>query len=111
MTYSMDLRRRVVAAMQAGQAISAVAWRFSVSRTTVRDWRDRAQRGDLSAGTPGPQGPTKLTEADLERIRRRVASEPGVTGGQLLDGLSVTVSAQTIYRPLKGLGLSLKKSR
>ena len=111
MAYSMDLRKRVVAAVEAGQAIAAVARRFSVARATVRDWRDRAQRGDLSAGTPGPQGPTKLTEADVERIRQRVATEPGVTGGQLLEGLSVTVSAQTVYRHLKRLGLSLKKSR
>ena len=111
MAYSMDLRKRVVAAVEAGQSIAAVARRFSVARATVRDWRDRAQRGDLSAGTPGPQGPTKLTEADVERIRQRVASEPGVTGGQLLEGLSVTVSAQTVYRHLKRLGLSLKKSR
>ena len=110
MTYSMDLRKRVLAALEAGQTIAAVARRFSVSRTTVRDWRDRAQHGDLSAGTPGPKGPTKLTPADVQQIRERVASEPGVTGGQLAEGLSVRVSAQTVYRQLKRLGLSQKKS-
>jgi len=111
MAYSMDLRKRVVAAVEAGQAIAAVARRFSVARATVRDWRDRAQRGDLSAGTPGPKGPTKFTQAHEQRIRERVASEPGVTGGQLLEGLSTKISAQTVYRQLKRLGLSLKKSR
>jgi transposase len=111
MTYSMDLRERVVVAVESGQAITAVARRFSISRPTVRDWRDRAGRGDLTPGTPGPQGPLKLTAADVQRIRDAVAAQPGITAKQLAHRLSVTVSLQTVYRHLNGLGLSLKRNR
>ena len=50
MTYSMDLRERVVAEVESGEAIAVVARRFSVSRPAVKDWRDRAQRGELTPG-------------------------------------------------------------
>ena len=111
MAYSMDLRQRVVAAVEAGGSIAAVARRFSVARPTVRDWRDRARRGALSAGTPGPKGSIKLTEADDQWIRQQVAAQPGITARQLLEGLRVAVSLMTVYRHLKRLGLSLKRSR
>lgn len=106
MAYSMDLRERVVVAVEAGQAITAVARRFSIARPTVRDWRDRARRGNLTPGTPGPQRPLKLTAEDVQLIRDSVAAEPGITAKQLANRLSVTVSLQTVYRHLNGLGRS-----
>jgi transposase len=101
----------VVVAVEAGQAITAVAKRFSIARPTVRDWRDRARRGDLTPGTPEPQGPLKLTADDVQCIRDAVVAQPGITAKQLANRLSVTVSLQTVYRHLNGLGLSLKRSR
>ena len=111
MTYSMDLRKRVVSAVESGATITAVARRFSIARPTVRDWRDRAGRGALAPGTPGPQGPMKLTDDDVRIIRDSVAAQPGITAKQLRQQLSVTVSLQTVYQHLKRLGLSLKRSR
>ncbi len=55
MAYSMDLRQRVVAAVESGDSIASVARRFSVTWPTVRDWPDRARGGELMAGTPGPR--------------------------------------------------------
>jgi len=111
MTYSMDLRERVVAAVEGGEAIASVARRFSVSRPTVRDWRDRARSDRLTPGVPGPKGPTKLTADDDEVMRVAVASRPGVTAMELRPALSVPVVESTICRRLKKLGLSLKKNR
>jgi transposase len=111
MTYSMDLRERVVAAVEAGEAIAVIARLFDVARPTVRDWRDRARRGVLTAGVPGPKGPTKLTEADDRLMREQVAARPGVTAMQLIPLLSVEVAECTVCRRLKKLGLRLKKSR
>lgn len=111
MTYSMDLRERVVAAVNAGGTITEVARRFSVSRPVVRDWRDRAARGELEPGVPGPKNPTKLTAADDQLMREMVAARPGITAMQLQPLLSVEVVECTICRRLKKLGLSLKKSR
>ena len=56
MTYSMDLRERVVAAVESGQSIAAVSRRFEVSRPTVRDWRRGRRRGCWSRGFRGRGG-------------------------------------------------------
>lgn len=111
MAYSMDLRKRVVSAVASGATITAVARRFSIARPTVRDWRDRAGRGQLSPGTPGPKGPMKLTNDAVQILRDNVAAHPGITAKQLREQLSVTVSLQTVYQHLQRLGLSLKRSR
>jgi len=111
MAYSMDLRQRVVAAVESGGSIASVARRFSVSWPTVRDWRDRARRGELEPGTPGPKKPIKLTAEDERRMRQAVAQQPGITAKQLMARLGVPVVESTVCRALKRLGLSLKKSR
>lgn len=111
MTYSMDLRERVVAAVAHGAAIAAVARRFSVARPTVRDWRDRARRDALPPGVPGPKAPIKLTPADDQVMREQVAARPGITAMALIPLLSVPVAECTVCRRLKKLGLTLKKSR
>ena len=111
MGYSMDLRERVVAAVKEGQTISVVARRFSVSRPAVRDWRDRAGRGELEVGKPGPKGPRKLTPEDDALMRAQIAKRPGITAKELMPMLSVSVVESTVCRRLKRLGLSLKKSR
>lgn len=110
MTYSMDLRKRVVVAAESGQTITSVARRFSVARPTVRDWRDRHRRGELTPGTPGPKGPMKLTAVDEHRMCEVVAAQPGITAKQLMPMLSVQVVESTVCRALKRLGLSLKRS-
>lgn len=111
MTYSMDLRERVVASMHAGQAIAVVARRYGVQRSTVRDWRDRAACNTLAPGTPGPKSPTKLTAADEQLMREQIAAHPGITLRELQGMLSVRVAESTICRALKRMGLSFKKSR
>lgn len=111
MTYSMDLRERVVAAVEAGEAIASVARRFSVSRPTVRDWRERSRCDALRPGKPGATSPTKLTPADDRVMREAVAHRPGITANELRPLLSVAVVESTVCRRLKKLGLSLKKSR
>ena len=111
MAYSMDLRERVVSTIQAGATVTQVARRFSVSRPAVRDWRDRAQHGDLTPGVPGPKGPVKLTEADDTLMREQVAARPGITARELVPMLSVSVTIATVCRRLIQLDLRLKKRR
>lgn len=111
MTYSMDLRERVVVAVNDGESVTMVARRFAVARPTVRDWRDRAGRDDLKPTKPGPKGPRKLTRADDELMRQQIAVRPGITAKELMPQLSVAVVESTVCRRLKKLNLSLKKSR
>jgi len=111
MAYSMDLRKRVVAAAGSGDSITLVSHRFSVVRGTVRNWIARHHRGELAPGIPGPKGPKKLTAADEQRMRQAIAAQPGITAKQLMPLLSVSVVESTVCRALKRLGLSLKRSR
>lgn len=111
MTYSMDLRERVVAAVESGEAIAEVARRFKVTRPTARDWRDRARVGTLAPSKPGPKEPIKLTPADDAVMREQVAARPGVTANELIPLLSVVVVESMVCRRLKKLNLNLKKSR
>lgn len=104
MAYSMDLRRRVVSAVDDQTSTTLMSRPFRVARSTVRDWVERDRRGVLTPNTTGPQGPMKLT-ADA------VAAEPGITAKQLMPMLSVDVVESTVCRALKRLGLSLKRSR
>lgn len=111
MTYSMDLRQRVVAAVNSGESITTVALRFDVSRPAVRDWQNRAKRGELTPGVPGRKGPTKLTEADDDLMRQQIAQRPGITARELVPMLSVQVTIATVCRRLIQLDLRLKKRR
>ena len=106
MAYSMDLRERVVVAVNHGDTIAGVARRFSVSRPAVRDWRERARREALEAGKPGPKGPIRLTEADDRLMREQIAKRPGITAKQLMAVLSVPVVESTVCRRLLKLWLS-----
>lgn len=109
MTYSMDLRERVVAQLEAGETIAAVARRFSVSRPTVRNWRERARHDALHPQVPGPRRPHKLTEADDQQLRYYAASKRPVTARELAGMLSVPVTVATVYRRLNRLNLRLNK--
>jgi transposase len=108
--YSMDLREKVLSAVDRGESCASVARRFEVSERTVREYRRRRDRGRLRPDTPGPRGPIKLNEADHRKLRELLASDPGLTLGQLVGSMHVAVAESTVYRALKKLGISFKKS-
>lgn len=109
--YSMDLRQKVLAALDRGESARSVARRFEMHEETVRVFRDRREAGRLEPDKPGPKGPAKLTPADHAKLRELVAADPGLTLKRLAEQMSVRVTESTIHRALKKLGLSFKKSR
>ncbi len=112
MAYSMDLRRKVLTAIDRGEKEVSVAARFEIAPRTVRYLKQRRRlTGDVLPGKPGPKGYIKLTDADLRTLRREVAKNPGVTLRELQGRLSVKVAESTVCRALQKLGLSFKKSR
>jgi len=106
----MSLRRKIVAALDNGQAVASVARRFDVDQKTVRSYRRRAGQGLLAADRCGPKGHTKLTGEDLRTLKREIQADPGGTLGELQGKLSVAVAESTVCRALQKLGLSFKKS-
>jgi transposase len=112
--YSMDLRERVVAAVGDGQSCRQVSRLFRVSVASVVKWAQRSR----STGSPAarPMGGRRGCKLDGERewLLGRLSEKPDLTLHALLGELGergVTVSCDTLWRFLRGAGISFKKNR
>jgi transposase len=112
--YSLDLRERIVRAVDDGMAKSQAARLFGVSRSTIKRYvRQRRQIGSL-APQPRPGGPPPLIgPAQRETLRAQVAAAPDAT---LADHCAawertqgVRVSVATMRRALARLNWTVKK--
>ncbi len=113
--YSADLRERVLAAVEAEEAVPTVARRFAVGRSTVQDWV-RALRRD------GWRGPGKMgghckpkVSGDAEAALRGMLDRANyLTLAQCRDRLAeeakVSVHLSTVHRALARMGWSRKKA-
>jgi len=112
--YGQDLRDRVLAARDAGQSVRAVAERFSVSPSYVaKADRRRHRTGERRARRSSGRPPAKIV-AHLPALTERVAAQPDATltelRGWLLAECGVSVGLVTVWRALKRLGVTLKKT-
>ena len=108
----MDLRLKVLTAVDRGESEACVARRFEIGERTVRRFkRLRREVGSVEPAKTGPKSPIKLKAADDQLMREQIAKRPGITLRELQPLLSVKVAESTICRRLKKLGLTLKKSR
>jgi transposase len=108
--YSIDLRRRVLKDCDAGVGTKAVAEKFSVSESWVRKLKQqRRETGSIEplTATPGPK-PTLDPHAD--RLRALVRAAPGLSAEEYRDRLGIDVAAVTVWRALRRLDLTFKKS-
>jgi transposase len=108
--YSTDLRRRVLKDCDAGVGTRAVAQKFSVSESWVRKLKQqRRETGSIEplTATPGPK-PTLAPHAD--QLRELVRAAPGLSAEEYRDRLGVDVAAVTVWRALRRLDLTFKKS-
>lgn len=109
--YSMDLRARVLAACDEGMGTAEAAETFSVSQSWVRRLKQRRRE----TGVIGPRrqsrfGPIRKLEGEDERIRDLVRANPGLEAEEYRDRLGVRVAVVTVWRALRRLGLTFKKS-
>ena len=114
--YSLDLRQKVVAAVERGDStIEEVAASFGVGQTFVKKMlRRHRETGDLSPHPHGGGQSRRLSDKHLKLLRREVERSPDKTAAALRDHLSeragVSVSRPTVTRALSRLGLSRKKN-
>ena len=108
--YSMDLRVRVLAAIDAGESTAEVAETFSVSPAWVRRLVQRRRQTGETAPRPRAARPSKLA-AHRPRIREVLAATPDMTLAELRDELKVVVALSTLWAAVRGLGLTFKKSQ
>jgi transposase len=114
--YSLDLRQRVVEAVDRGQdSLEDVAALFGVGLTFVKKMlRQRRENGDLKPLPHGGGKPLSLRPKHLRSLRAAIKQNNDLTLEELRDHLAATaqvsVSAATVSRALSGLGLPRKKS-
>jgi transposase len=112
---SVDLRERVIAAVDEGVSRRQAAERFGVSAASAIRWCQL--RRDSGGVRPAPQGGdrrSKRIEAEAPRILSLVRETPDITLEEIKaelaeQGLVFSVSA--IWRFLDRRGLTFKKSR
>lgn len=111
--FSNDLRERVVAAVEAGEATRSVARRFGIAVSTVVKWHQRwRETGSVKPAKMGGHRPFIL-DAYRDFIVEEVARTPQLTLSKLQDMLAkrgVKVSHDTVWRFLRRQGLSFKKN-
>jgi transposase len=113
MAYPLDLRPRVLAAVDAkAMTRVAIAERFAVSTSRIRRLVPRRRETGAIAPRPPRGGPApSLRPADRDRLRARVEQPPDATRAELRDRLAAPVGIMTIARALHALRRPLKKSR
>ena len=114
--YSMDLRKRVVAAVkEEGLSRNAAAARFGVAISTAIHWVKRfEERGNVEADRIGGHKPKKIAGEHAEWLRRRCADKPFKLRGlvrELADERSLIVDYRSVWEFVHAEGLSYKKRR
>jgi transposase len=111
--YSVDLRERIVKAVDEGQSIREVAVRYEVSERTVRRYlKRRKARGSLEADV-SPGRPRDIGEAQEAVLTKQSEQFPDATLEKHCERWQktkkVTVSPATMCRALQRLGHTRKK--
>ena len=112
--HSLDLRRRIVEAIETGLSRRGAAERFAVSESSAIKLMQRWKRtGSVAPGAMG--GAKRFALAPHEElVRRLVGSEPDMTLAELqarLEVEAIKVSIPAIHRFLRALALTHKKRR
>lgn len=97
---SVDLRRRVVDAVDGGSSCRAAAARFGVSVSSAIRWVARARAGcGLEAGKRGGNNRSHRIDAHRELILDWIAEKPDMTLAEVAEKLDDAMG----YRPLPSI--------
>lgn len=109
--YSLDLRKRVLAACDAGHGTKQVAETYGVSPSWVRRLKQRRRELNTIAPLPPRYGrQPKFTPEDLQRLSDLVAEQPDATLAELKERLGLDVTLKSICVRLQQMKLRVKKS-
>jgi transposase len=108
---SMDLRERIVAAVELGeQSFRDLAELFAVNLSTIVRLLQRYRRtGSIQPKPHGGGTPPKLDTQTTPRLLALVREQPDATLAELRDRLGVACSITTLFRALKRNGITRKK--
>jgi transposase len=110
---SVDLRRRVVAAIEGGLSCGSAAERFGVSASSATRWRAEERRErDVAPKRQGGDRLSQRIEAHAELILSALAAKSDITLAELRDklmGHGVVVAVGTLWRFFKRRKITRKK--
>ena len=115
--YSIDLRQRIVAAVERGMRHNDVAATFEVSRSTIKRLLARKRRNatDELAATPPPGRPRTVQPEHHAAVWAQLEAHPDATIAahtQLWNAAQgAAVSQWTVGRAIRRVGWTRKKSR
>ncbi len=112
--YSVDLRERLLGAIDAGLSQAEASRLFGVGTSTIHRWRQQwAATGSVAAKPRAGRRPA-IGPAQADALRAQVAQQPDATLAahrcQWARHHGVLVSVATMSRTLRRLDITLKKS-
>ncbi len=112
---SMDLRDRVIGAIDGGMSCRQAAARFGVSASSAIRWRSRVlTQGDARPGPLGGDRRSGRVEGHAELILGLVERQSDITLAELRAALAeqgIAVGMTTLWRFFRRRRITLKKSR
>ena len=116
MAFSLDLRKRVLAAVDGGLSRTEAAKRYQVGRATITEWvKLRRETGSLVARQP-PGRPRTIALADHEALRTQLSAQADASLARHVanwraEHPSQPLSTTTMSRAIRRLGWTRKKRR
>lgn len=112
---SVDLRQRVIAAIEGGLSCRQAAERFGVSAASAIRWRDRQKTaGDFTPRKQGGDRRSQRIEKHARFILDTLEAKSDITLAELrgkLQEQGVTAGVATLWRFFKRRKITLKKRR
>ncbi len=107
--YSINLRSRVLAAVEAGETPEAAARRFSVGRSTAYRWVAAARDEGRREAKPMHGGPAPTIRGEVEAALLGLAGSPdhpslAEIAARLAETTGVRVHLTTVHRALRRAG-------
>jgi transposase len=112
-TLSIDLRERIMAAVDSGQStLQQIADRFMVSLGMVKKLvQQRKRTGTIAARHDQSGRKATITPAHRQQLAELIGKQPDVTLEEMRAALGLDCTVQAIFYVLKDMGLPLKKRR
>ncbi len=111
--YSVDLRRRIVSAVEDGMSKAQAARTFSVSLSSVKRYVNKAERGESLAPKERPGSAPKLDEKAMRILAADLEERPYLTLQERSDYIEaitgLSVSRSTMCRAIARIGPTRKK--
>ena len=112
--YSVDLRKRVVAAIEAGMSRNQAAKQFGVAISTAIGWMQRVeQTGSVAPGQMGGHKPKTISGEHAAWLSQRIRTGDFTLRGLVaeLDGRGLKVDYRSVWEFVHAEKLSFKKKR